>query len=104
MRRAGWLSMTVAVAVAGCGWMAGWVALVLQEATTDAFKTLFVARLAYDVDERKLKREMEHYGACSRPTARCTDSLRCRLGVPRLCSLTTVVFPCVQALSRSSAS
>ena len=47
--------------LAGRG-LAGGDCVPLQEATADAFKTLFVARLAYDVDERKLKREMEHYG------------------------------------------
>jgi U1 small nuclear ribonucleoprotein len=33
-----------------------------EDATEDAFKTLFVGRLSYAVDERKLKREMERYG------------------------------------------
>ena len=33
-----------------------------EDATEDAFKTLFVGRLSYSVDERKLKREMERYG------------------------------------------
>ena len=28
----------------------------------NAFNTLFVGRLAYDVTEKKLRREMEHYG------------------------------------------
>lgn len=33
-----------------------------EDATTDAFKTLFVGRLSYDIDEKKLKYEMERYG------------------------------------------
>ena len=33
-----------------------------EDATEDAFKTLFVGRLSYGVDDRKLKREMERYG------------------------------------------
>mmetsp|Transcript_15244 Transcript_15244/g.13777 ORF Transcript_15244/g.13777 Transcript_15244/m.13777 type:complete len:407 (-) Transcript_15244:195-1415(-) len=33
-----------------------------DKATTDAFSTLFVARLAYDTNEKKLKREFEQYG------------------------------------------
>jgi U1 small nuclear ribonucleoprotein len=33
-----------------------------EDATEDAFKTLFIGRLSYAVDERKLKREMERYG------------------------------------------
>ena len=32
----------------------------------DPFKTLFVARLSYDVTERKLKREFEEYGPIKR--------------------------------------
>lgn len=32
------------------------------KATSDAYKTLFVGRLAYSVDEAALKREFEHYG------------------------------------------
>ena len=32
------------------------------DATEDAYKTLFVGRLAYETDERKLKKEMEEYG------------------------------------------
>ena len=31
-------------------------------ATSDPYRTLFVARLAYDVDEAKVKREFEYYG------------------------------------------
>jgi U1 small nuclear ribonucleoprotein len=33
-----------------------------EDATEDAFKTLFIGRLSYSVDDRKLKREMERYG------------------------------------------
>lgn len=32
------------------------------EATADAYKTLFVARVSYDTNERRLKREFEEYG------------------------------------------
>lgn len=34
----------------------------LRNATTDAFKTLFVARINYDTSESKLRREFEGYG------------------------------------------
>merc|ERR1712226_1292830 len=34
----------------------------LQGATTDSFKTLFIARLNFDTSESKLRREFEHYG------------------------------------------
>lgn len=34
----------------------------VQDATTDAFKTLFVARINYDTSESKLRREFEVYG------------------------------------------
>ncbi|XP_065220570.1 U1 small nuclear ribonucleoprotein 70 kDa-like [Planococcus citri] len=34
----------------------------LRDATTDAFKTLFVARINYDTSESKLRREFEVYG------------------------------------------
>ncbi|ABO96312.1 predicted protein, partial [Ostreococcus lucimarinus CCE9901] len=34
-------------------------------ATSDPYRTLFIARLAYDVDEDKLRREAEYYGAVS---------------------------------------
>ena len=34
----------------------------IDEATSDSFKTLFVARLNYDTGESKLRREFEYYG------------------------------------------
>lgn len=34
-------------------------------ATSDPYRTLFIGRLSYDVDEEKLKREFEYYGAVS---------------------------------------
>jgi U1 small nuclear ribonucleoprotein len=33
-----------------------------ENATTDAYRTLFVARLSYDTSESKLRREFEQYG------------------------------------------
>lgn len=33
-----------------------------SEATADAYKTLFVARVSYDTSERRLKRDFEEYG------------------------------------------
>ena len=33
-----------------------------EDATEDAFKTLFIGRLSHTVDDKKLKREMERYG------------------------------------------
>ena len=33
------------------------------KASGDAYKTLFVGRLSYDVTEKKLRREFEQYGA-----------------------------------------
>ena len=32
------------------------------KATSDAYKTLFVGRLSYDVTDKKLRREFERYG------------------------------------------
>jgi len=34
-----------------------------EKATADPYKTLFVARMAYDTTEHKLRKEFEHYGA-----------------------------------------
>ncbi len=39
-----------------------WNPNALSDATKDPFKTLFVARIAYDVTERLLKREFERFG------------------------------------------
>jgi U1 small nuclear ribonucleoprotein 70kDa len=37
--------------------------MLLNIQSRDAFCTLFVARLAYDTSEKKLRREFEQYGA-----------------------------------------
>ncbi len=36
------------------------------EATGDAYKTLFIARLSYETSERKLKKELENHGPIKR--------------------------------------
>jgi len=34
----------------------------VEDSTSDPFKTLFIARISYDTQERKLKKEFEHWG------------------------------------------
>jgi len=48
--------------------LASWDPHENSEATGDAYKTLFVARVAFDTSERRLKREFEEYGPVKKVT------------------------------------